>query len=262
VAPVIEELKNQSVFTGDKVVFRCGTLKSAMAHMAWYKLNFSGQDLENISKEMFVPIHLPYSDAKTLFTVTVEQVQDLINDPNSDEHSTNAADKQIEQLTIENATVNDAGVYVCIIGNGYTTRLSHAYLHVFSRDMMPIKKQITLINMLYIFLIVFVTLCIVTLAIIFYYKKSRRNYEGNNAPLKKGFESMKQNILYQYLPKKLLDKQNQAYYINDLPQNSNTMSSNDSANSQTKFIDSVNKIDMALIQSLFKDKEFNLSYET
>jgi hypothetical protein len=253
-----------------------------MAHIAWYKLNVTIQDLQNISEASFIPIHLPYSIEQYSQSYTVEQVQDTTNDPNSNENSVNAADKQIEKLTIENVTAHDAGTYLCVVGNGFSTRLNHAYLHVYNRNLMPIDGQRPLTALFYIFPIIFVTLLvfgIALLAIMFYYRKNRKDRSKDNkkllnnvlktnlvnesASLQKGFESMKQNILYQAVLKSVEDQTNKqtSYYINDFVQNSNTISSNNSENSQTKLIDSIRKIDSGLLQSLFKMDELNLPLE-
>jgi hypothetical protein len=226
-------------------------------------------------------------------------------EPNENYKSVNLADKDIENLKIYAIDENDIRRYLCIVSNGYSYRVSLAYLSInftintVSKMKIDPEKKLSYVS---ISLIIAASVSIATIILIsilvclhLKYQKSfykcclnvtnndkiffnttnvfgPKDKNNNNAhgSLQKGFEAMKNNFLYPYIPKEGGDviinsneSSKRSCYINDILQSN----SNNSTNSERHLLNSIDSNSfydveyVNMIQQLIDDKDYLIPFE-
>ena len=289
------ELKNQTVKSGDNVTFICATSSTPMASIFWFYLNTTIFE-SNVEFDDFVQIT---NEQKSL-KYEIEKVR--IKEPNENHHSVNLADRDIEKLKIYNVDENDIRKYLCIVSNGYSYRVSLAYLtstnNVVSQIKIdPIKKLSYIsISIIIVASISIAAIILISIFICLHLKYQKSFYKcclnvnkkdkiflngpnvfgsrdkNNNAhgSLQKGFEAMKNNFLYPYMPNgggdaiiNSNESSKRSCYINDILHSN----SNNSTNSEKQLLNSIDSNSfydveyINMIQQLIDDKDYLIPFE-
>ena len=263
----------------------------------------------DIEKEDFNLISSPLDNDMNKKKYKIEKFK--TSEPNLNFKSVNMADKNMEALTVFNIDVNDLKAYACIVSNGYSFRLSLAYISLneeknnFKDSKIDIiTKKAGRFNNISLSLLIFVSVCVAAIILItiftcFYLKYHKYNFfkcclnaankrdnkffKGNNIEpkdklfnthdsLQKGFEAMKNNLLYPYAPASFIDKfrsnddgsMKHTYYINDVLVTSSNNNSHDSERQLLNSFDGSLGYDAAyinMIQQLIDDKDYLVPYE-
>ena len=277
-ASIINEQKNQTALTNQTVNFTCTSRSNAFPTFAWFYTNATNFSM--ITSKDLIPIAIAAMPVRTTDDGkhTID-VQNSLDDPNSSNEALRQSDESSEMLIVVNLTESDTGYYVCVAGNGYSTRYQYYYLNVLSQPPVLISPPSTMrdaaaavvsnndlkSNISHLLIITFVSLIILTvclfLILTIYYRimkkkccfcipdsiKAKFNSNSNNnssneknnfqahQSLHKGFEHMKQNLLY---PERIITSScsGSGTYINELANsslNSNSINYNTSQNSNS-----------------------------
>ena len=294
---MIIEIKNQTAKIGDNITFICAASKTPEATLFWYYLNTT-VDLET-QVEDFVLIDNEVENNKNKYQISTVRSP---SDPNENFDTVNKADRETKHLEIYNIDENDmTKAYLCIISNLFSHRISRAYLARSNESSNQLNEKGLIKKYSYMALIIVIAvsvsvafIIVISIFVCLHLKYQKNFYKccinttqqdkmflsGNglsssdtansaHGSLQKGFEAMKNNFLYPYIPHEFNPNVNsnesskRSYYINDVLQTN----SNSSTTSEKQLLNSIDShtcydIDYVnMIQQLIDDKEYLIPFE-